>query len=159
MTIAVFQRKTWKNMLRVFMRKKPHKCSYHKSCLKNHIESVHEGRKSRSMKSPRDEKAVFKETFWSICNFAVFYVEGLVIMNSWLCLSELEILTQAFYNKSGTSWRGHPVIFSGYQNHFDTPNNLLFIFVPYTIIYTCKNLKNAHEMFSVKHNKEKIQFD
>ena len=138
MTIAVFWRKTWKNILRVFMRKKATQMLHLKFWflsqelyLKNHIESVHEGRKSRLMKSPRDEKAAFKETFWSICNFVVFYVEVLVMMNSWLCLPELEILTRAFYNKSGTSWRGHPVSFSGYQNHFDRPNNLFFIFVPY----------------------------
>ena len=142
MTIAVFWRKTWKTCWGCsWEEKKPHKCSiwnfssYHKSYLKNHIESVHEGRKSRLMKSPRDEKAAFKETFWSICNFVVFYVEVLIMMNSWLCLPDLEILTRAFYNKSGTSWRGHHVSFPGYQHHFDTPNNLFFYFRSILKIY------------------------
>ena len=131
-----------KDMLRVlYEKKKPHKCSiwnfssYHKSYLKNHIKSVHEGRKSRSMKSPRDEKAAFKETFWSIRNFVVFYVEVLVMINSWLCLPELEILTQAFYNKSGTSWRGHPVSFSGYQTSFWHTKQFIFYFRSILKIY------------------------
>ena len=38
------------------------------------------------MKSTRDEKAAFKETFWSIRNFVVFYVKGLVSNDEFLAL-------------------------------------------------------------------------
>ena len=37
------------------------------------------------MKSPRNEKVAFKEIFWFICNFLVFYVEVLV-MDEFLAL-------------------------------------------------------------------------
>ena len=69
----------------VHEKKKPHKCSIW-NFSSYHIESVYEGRKSHSTKSPRDEKAAFKEKFWLIRKFVVFYVEVLVFNDKSLAL-------------------------------------------------------------------------